>query len=54
MLFVLLSIIRVPHSYNWVVFDPNMSSSDTSPDVFLKIVLSPLDTMEMRLKSPDV
>ena len=37
-----------------IVSDPNRSSSDISSDVFLKIVLYPLDTMEVRLKSPDV
>ena len=54
MLFILLSITQIPLSYNWIVTDPNMSSSDISSDVFLKIILSPLYTMKMRLESPDV
>ena len=54
MLFILLSITQIPLSYNWIVTDPNMSSSDISSDVFLKIILIPLDTIEMRLKNPDV
>ena len=54
MLFILLSIFQIPPSYNWIVSDSNRSSSDISSDVFLKIIPIPLDTMEMRLKSPDV
>ena len=54
MLLILLSIIQISLSYNWIVSNPNRSSSDISSDVFLKIVLNTLDIMEMRLKSPDV
>ena len=52
MLFI--SIIQITLSYKWIVSDQNRSSSDMSSDLFLKIILCPLDTMEMRLKSPDV
>ena len=50
MLLILLLIIQIPLFYNWIVSDPNRSASDISSDVFLKIVLNPSDTMEMRLK----
>ena len=54
MLIILLSILQISLPYNWIVSDSNRSSLDISSDAFLKIVLYPLDTMEMRLKSPDV
>ena len=54
MLLILLSIIQISLSYNWIVSDPHRSLSDISSNVFLKIIVNPLDTMEMRLKSPDV
>ena len=52
MLLTLLSTIQISLSYNWIVSDPNRSPSDISSDAFLKIVLYPIDTMEIRLKSP--
>ena len=54
MLLILLSMIQISLSCNWMVSDLNRSSSNKSSDLFLKIVLNPLDTMEMRLKSPGV
>ena len=47
MLFILLSIIQIPLSYNWIVSYPNRSSPEISSDVLLKIALY----MEMRYTS---
>ena len=52
MLIILLSILQISLPYNWIVSDSNRSSLDISSDAFLKIVLYPIDTMEIRLKSP--
>ena len=54
MLLILLSVIQISLSCNCIVSDPNRISSDISSNVFLKIALYPLDTMEMRLESPDL